>query len=374
MTASKQNNAPITDRPASLQHLGIALLVGTAMTLSLGACSDGDSSTGPAIPEGQPVRVATVGNGRPPARLRLPGVVRAVERAELAFLHAGQLAERLVQRGERVEAGQALAILHNPSLMPGVAGAEARVRELDEQIERLEREAERLTNLHERGLVSTDALDAVTAQRDAARQARGQAEASLTEAREQLAEATLRAPFSGRIVALSVEPGQFVNAGQPVIHLSAPDRLEVAIDLSARQSSRLRVGDEARVRTLENGRQLTGTIREIGLAEPGRPASAVIELPPEAAPEWTPGQAVHAELTWPGESRMSVPLDALIDTGDGLPHVFRHTNGHVELVSVIPGQLDGGRIRVDGELEDGDEVVVAGHGQLLDGERVRVLR
>ena len=71
---------------------------------------------------------------------------------------------------------------------------------------------------------------------------------------------------------------------------------------------------------------------------------------------------------------MSVPLDALIDTGDGLPHVFRHADGQVELVSVIPGQLDGGRIRIDGELEAGDEVVVAGHGQLLDGERVRVLR
>ena len=271
MTASNQKNAPVTDRSASLRRFGIALLVGAAVTLSLGACTESDSKTGPAIPEGQPVRIATVGNGQPPVKLRLPGVVRAVERAELAFLHAGQLAERRVQRGERVEAGQALAILHNPSLMPGVAGAEARVRELDEQIERLEREAERLNNLHERGLVSTDALDAVTAQRNAARQARGQAEASLTEAREQLAEATLRAPFSGRVVALSVEPGQFVNAGQPVIHLSAPDRLEVSVDLSTRQSSRLGVG---RFRAREVTRKRPAPRRHDSRDRPGRTRAA----------------------------------------------------------------------------------------------------
>jgi multidrug efflux system membrane fusion protein len=318
--------------------------------------------------------VAEVGNGRPPVRLRLPGVARAVERAELAFLHAGQLAERRVRRGERVSAGQALAILHNPSLMPGVAAAEARVRELDEQLERLEREAERLTDLHERGLISTDELDRVTAQRNAARQARNQAEASLTEAREQLAEATLRAPFDGQVVDLPVEPGQFVAAGRPVVMLSAPERLEIAVDLSARQSRRIEVGDSAVVRSLDTGQRLTGTVTERGLAEPGRAAPAVIALPEAAWPEWTPGQAVHVELAWSGEAQMSVPLDALIDTGDGLPHVFRVVADQVELVSVIPGALDGGRVRVDGELEAGDEVVVAGHGQLLDGENVRVLR
>ncbi|NBD95283.1 MAG: efflux RND transporter periplasmic adaptor subunit [Gammaproteobacteria bacterium] len=370
--------APITDRPASLLAgtrpavallaLVLAALAGTA------GCSDQAAVEAFAPQAGQPVRVGTVEAGRPPLRLRVPGVTRAVERADLAFLHSGQLAERLVRRGEVVGVGQPLAILHNPALMPGVSAAEARVRELDEQLQRLERETQRLTDLHERGLVATDELDRVSAQRNATRQARSQARASLEEARDQLAEATIRAPFSGRVVALPVEPGQFVSPGQAIVSIAAPERLEVAIDLSARQARGLSTGDAATVSRLAGGARLTGEIREIGLPAPGRAASAVIELPGASWPDWTPGLAVHVELSVPGDEALSLPLDALIDTGDGLPHVFRVNDGQADLLSVIPGELDGSRVRVDGELEPGDEVVVAGHGQLLDGEKVRVLR
>jgi RND family efflux transporter MFP subunit len=377
MKGTTQSLARITDRPTSSHRAGtlaaglfalLTIVVGTA------GCADEQAAAAPGPEAGQPVRVAAVDDGRPPVRIRLPGVTRAVERADLAFLHAGQLAERLVQRGERIQVGQPLAILHNPALMPGVSAAEARVRELDEQLQRLERETRRLTDLHERDLIATDELDRVRAQRNAARQARSQAQASLEEAREQLAEATIRAPFSGRVVALPVEPGQFVSPGQTILSISAPERLEVAVDLSARQARALAVDDSATVRRLDGGSGLTGRVREIGLPGPGQPATAIIELPESAGPEWSPGQAVHVELSWTNGEMLTVPLDALIDTGDGLPHVFRLREGHAELVSVIPGELDGGRVRVDGELEPGDEVIVAGHGQLLDGERVRVLR
>ncbi|WP_376695094.1 efflux RND transporter periplasmic adaptor subunit [Wenzhouxiangella sp. EGI_FJ10305] len=347
----------------------LAILLAVAV-----ACSNGTGTEAPPREPGQPVRVAAVSDSKPPVRLRLPGVTRAVERADLAFLHSGLLAERLVARGESISAGQALAILHNPALMPGVSGAEARVRELDEQFERLERETQRLTNLHERGLVSTDELDRVRAQRNATREARGQAQARLEEARDQLDEATLRAPFSGRVAALPVEPGQFVSPGQTIISISAPERLEIALDLSTRQARTLAVGDSATVRGVDGGASKSGSIREIGLPAPGQPATAVIDLPDADWPEWSPGQAVHVELSWTGSNRLSIPLDALVDTGEGLPHVFRLRDEHAELVSVIPGELDGGRVRVDGDLEPGDEVVIAGHGQLLNGERVRVLR
>ncbi len=377
MYPALRSYARVTDRPASLlinanriRLLPLLILV-LAMTT---ACPDEPVTESPAPETGQPVRVATVNDGKPPVRLRLPGVTRAVERADLAFLHSGHLAERLVSRGEAISAGQPLAILHNPALMPGVTAAAARVNELEEQLQQLQRETRRLENLHERGLVATDELDRIRARRNAARQAREQAQARLDEARDQLDEATLRAPFSGRVVALPIEPGQFVGPGQPVVSVSAPERLEVAVDLSARQARALTVEESVRVRRLDGGTPHSGTIREIGLPAPGRPATAVIDLTDAAWPEWSPGQAVHVELSWTGDDRLSIPLDALIDTGDGLPHVFRLRDDHAELVSVISGELDGGQVRIEGELEAGDEVIIAGHGQLLDGERVRVLR
>lgn len=368
---------PKTDRSAGLRpvagRLAAGGLVALAALVGLAGCGEAPTPTAPTAESGQPVRVATVATDAPPTRLRLPGVTRAFERADLAFLHAGHLAERHVRRGEAVQADQALAVLQNPSLMPGVAAAQARVHELDERLGQLQRETRRLENLHERGLVATEELDAVRSRRNAAQQARVRASAELDEARDQLEEATLTAPFAGRVVDLPVEPGQFVSAGQTVVTLSAPDRLEVVVDLAARQAGGPAPGDEARVRRLDGGQQLTGTLREIGLPAPGRPARAVIDLPDTAAADWLPGQAVHVELAWSSEPALLVPLDALIDTGDGLPHVFRLREGRADLVSVIPGGLDGGRVRVSAQLDAGDEVIVAGHGQLLDGERVRVL-
>lgn len=377
MKRSQTLHARTTDRPASLlpgNHPAGRLFALLVLVASTAACSGPPDATTPGPEARQPVRVATVDSSQPPARLRLPGVVRAIERADLAFLHSGRLAERLVQRGQPVAAGQALAILHNPALMPGVSAAEARVRELGEQLQQLERETQRLTELHQRGLVATDDLDQVRSRRNATRQARSQAQAGLKEAREQLAEATLRAPFAGRVVALPVEPGQFVGAGQAIISISAPEHLELAVDLSVRQARALAPGQPATLRRIEGGPQTTGKVREIGLPAPGRPAAAIIDLPDAAWPEWSPGQAVHVEFSFGGDEKLSIPLDALIDTGDGLPHVFRVRDGHAELVNVTPGELDGGRVRVDGPLKPGDEVITAGHGQLLDGEPVRVLR
>lgn len=364
-----QHHSPETDRPAgSVRAAAISGLI----VLALAGCQPEQPPADESAPVGQAVRVAEVESNRAPTRLRLPGVTRAVDRADLAFLLSGQLAERLVRRGETVTVGQPLAVLTNPQLMPGVATAEARVRELREQLDQLERDTQRLDNLHQRGLVATEELDRVRARRNAAREALDQARAGLEEARNQLAEATLRAPFDGRIVDLPVEVGEFVSAGRPAVVLGAPERLEVAISLTAAQADAIEPGDRVAVRRLDGGGQVTGTVREVGLAAPANPARAVIDLPADE-PGWAPGQSVHVALSFSGGQALQVPLDALIDSGSGLPQVFRVRDGRAEAVTVIPGRLDAGHVAVDGELEVGDRVVVGGQGQLLDGERVRVL-
>lgn len=371
MNPDTQFNSHSTDRPTSL-FSGL-VLAALALTL-LGACRGPEPETDATRPDGRPVRVAAVETTTATGGIRLPAVTRSVERADLAFLHPGHLAERRVGRGDHVEAGDVLAVLHNPALMPGLAGAEAQVRERQSRLEQLERETRRLENLHERELVSTDELDRVRSQRDAAREALGHARAGRDEAREQLAEASLTAPFAGRVVALHAEPGEFVSPGQPVLSLSADRRLEVAVSLPSRHTERLANGDRVPVTAV--GRSLTaeGRVREIGLAAPGVPATVIIDLLETGETAWQPGQPVHVELGWSSEPTLTVPMAAVIDRGAGLSQVFAVREGRVESVMVVPGEVNGGRVRVEGGIERDEQVVVAGHGQLLEGERVRILR
>jgi RND family efflux transporter MFP subunit len=341
--------------------------------LLLGACDGVPKADGSDAPAGyhRPVRVAEVSLSDATRPLRLPGVLRAAQRAEPAFLHSGHLAERLVTRGERVVAGQALAALQNPALSPALAAAEARVREQDQRLVQLEADYERARELNARGLASAELLDRTLAERNATREARAQALAGVAEARGQLADAVLRAPFDGTVGDLLIEPGDFVQAGQPVIVLSGSSGLEVEFQLPEDVAQRLAPGDRVELRAVATGARTSGRIREIGLARAGHPAPAIVVL--ELADDWQTGLSVHVLLSHATAAALKVPLRAIVDPGTGHTGVFRVIDGHATLTPVTAGRLIGADVEVTGALAAGDRVIVAGHQQLLDGEAVRVL-
>lgn len=320
----------------------------------------------------KPVRVAEVGVAPTTRELRLPGVLRATRRAEPAFLQPGYLAERLVARGEQVAAGQRLASLQNPALGPTLAATEARVRELDERLVQLDADYQRARELNERGLAAVDLVDRTLAERNATRETRKQALAAVTEARDQLADAVLRAPFAGTVSDLLVEPGDFVAAGQPVLVLAGDAGLEVEIMLPEGAASRLAPGSAVDVRAAAAyALHAAGTIREIGQARAGRPAPAIVEL--LATDGWEPGISVHVTLMLSAEASLTVPLNAVVAPGTGQARVFQVVDGRAVRVPVTPGRLVDARVEIAGALAAGDLVVIAGHQQLLDGDPVRIL-
>ena len=321
------------------------------------------------------VRVATVERVEGERMLQLPGVLRAAQRAQPAFLQPGYLAERLVVRGERVTAGQPLATLTNPALGPAFSAAQARVRELDERLVQLEAEYQRMLELNTRGLASADQLDRALAARNSTRAAREQAVAGVAEAREQLGEATLRAPFDALVSDLLVEPGDFVQAGQPVLVLSGTGALEVEVKLPEGLSAELVPGTPARIRALASGREIDAAVRELGVAQDGRLAPAVLELASSASEtsDWFPGLSVQAGFALSAAPALSVPLSAIVDPGTGRTRVYSVRDGRAVLTPVRVGRPLGARVEVSGELAAGDRVVVAGHQQLLDGDLLRIL-
>lgn len=368
----------ITDRStSSLQHLQwrISIGIGASLLLALLIWSLLAKATSPppAPPEAvRFVRTAPVMAMVDVERLRLPGLLRATNTAELAFLQTGQLAERRVIRGQRVEAGATLALLYNSSLTPGLSAADARLNEVRTQFEQVDREQRRLRDLHERNLVSTEELERIIARRDALAQVVDQAEAEQRRASEQLAEASLRAPFAGTVMDVLAEPGEFVAAGQAVVILAGNGALEVALDLGAERAARLALGQPASVRGSEGSGEHAATVVEVGLAGSGRPAPIRLRLD-QAPSDWRPGMAVEVELAFSNPERMSVPLGAVVDPGSGQPRIFRIDDGRATLIPVALGPVRAGRIIIDGPVAAGDQVVIAGHSQLLDQEIVRIL-
>lgn len=345
-----------------------ALVFATAL---LSGCGQPENENQTIEPSPRPVRVSEARLLDEPERLRLPGALRAQQRAELAFLHPGYLAERHVQLGDLVTAGSLLATLHNPTLQPGVASAQARVNEARTRMEQLEIDTRRETSLVERQLISDDQLDQTRTRRDAARAALAQAEASLAEARSQLAEASLRAPFGGRIARFLVEPGDFVAAGQAVMSFSKQQALEAELALPA--ETELDRVTALRIIRIESGQSVAAEMVGRGQAEPGQPRPVIVRPAVQAELAWAAGDAIQVEFEFAAQPRVAVPLTALIDPGTGISRLFRVRDGRAERVSVQTGRLSGGWVDVFGGVEQGDRIIIAGQALLLDGEPVRVL-
>jgi multidrug efflux system membrane fusion protein len=345
------------------------------LLLAFGIWSLLAKATAPPLPPPESVRfvrTAAVVAEIDVERLRLPGLLRATKTAELAFLQTGQLAERRVIRGQAVETGALLALLYNSALNPGLNAADARLNEVRTQLEQVDREQRRLQDLHDRNLVSTEELERMVARRDALAQVVDQAEAEQERASEQLAEASLRAPFAGTIMEVLAEPGEFVAAGQAVVILAGHGSLEVALDLGAERAARLAPGQSARIRAPNGSGDHAATVVEVGLAGPGRPAPVRLRMD-QAPADWRPGLAVEAELVFTNPERLSVPLSAVVDPGSGQPRIFRINDDRATLIPIALGPVRGGRVIIDGPVAPGDQVVIAGHSQLLDQETVRVL-
>lgn len=345
------------------------------LTLLLGACKAGEVS-----PESRPqsvsVRVTAVSGGHEQGTpLRFSGIVQAAQRATLTFQVSGTLRERSVELGERVEAGDLLARVYNPALEPATDSARARLQELVTQYDQAVREWERSSRLHERGVVSQQALEQLAARRDSLRASVATARASLAEAERLLEESVLRAPFAGRIEALLVERDEFVAAGQPVMRLSSPNGREVEVRVPAYLLDHIRLGQVLPVWAVHdrNLPAVKGTVVEIaqGSAIRGELHPVLVSLP-EASLE--PGQPVETGLTPSSVPAMSVPLLAVLRDPGGTS-VFRVRDNRADRIPVQVQRIVGEQVAVhSASLKPGDQVVYAGMTRLADGDTVEIRR
>lgn len=325
------------------------------------------------------VRTAPVTTGESAAEpLRFAGIVQARQRATLTFQVSGTLRERPVELGEQVERGQVLATLYNPGLEPARDSAEARLRELQTQLDQARRESDRSRKLFERGVVSEQTLEQLESRRDSLEAGVATARAALAEARRMVSESTLKAPFAGRVEALLVEADEFVSAGQPVVRMSSPSGREVEVRVPAYLLDQVKLGQQLPIWPVQDRRRppVTGDIIEI--AQPGAVRGelhAVLVRVPDGTLE--AGVPVEVGIVAPSESLITVPLLSVIRSATGTS-VFRVLDDGdrptAKRVDITVQRIVGEQVIVgDGSLKPGDRVVYAGMTRVTSGDAVEIL-
>lgn len=233
-------------------------------------------------------------------RIRVSGNIE-VTSVEVSFKIPGRVAERPVDEGMLVKAGQVVARLESEELLHDVALRQADLQAMQAALDELlagsrkeeiaqgeaaltaaEADAKKLADdfhrqeaLFRREVIPQQKFDAARAayetsraqarqaaealallrkgprreRIDQARARRSEAEAALAQAKTRLGYATLLSPVAGLVLAKNIEPGEQVAAGTPVVTVGELDSVWVRAYINETDLGRVKVGQKARVTT-----------------------------------------------------------------------------------------------------------------------------
>ncbi len=327
----------------------------------------------PAEDPPKPVQVAVLRHAPSDSATALTGTVRARREADLGFRAGGRIAERLVNLGDLVAAGQPLARLDPRDLALAAQAAEAELAAARAGAVQAANDAARSARLLAAGHVAPAFDDARQAAAQSARERAAGAAANLDLARNRLSYATLVAPTAGVVTAVLAEAGQVVTEGVPVLRLADPAEREILVQ--APESLLPRLADPAVAGFWARpGEAVPVTLREVAAqAEPGlRTFAARFAIP--AAPEWVRlGMTATVRLSSAGaEAASRVPLSALHDRGAG-PMLWQVEEERLRAVPVRVLALSETTALVEAPLPEGARIVAMGPQLLSPGSRVRVV-
>jgi peptidoglycan hydrolase-like protein with peptidoglycan-binding domain len=176
-------------------------------------------------------------------------------------------------------------------------------------------------------------------------------------------------PESVRIAKVTAELGGSASSGAQIAQATS-DALEVQVNLDASQQGEVRKGDRAQI-TLPGNSSVKGKVDRLGkvartagkdadVGDATIPAYISLDEPKKA--RGLDRAPVQVEITTKGvENALSVPVTALVGkSGGGFAVEVVRDGGRRELVAVQLGLFDttDGRVQVEGDLAEGDQVVV----------------
>jgi len=349
----------------------------------------GDPPGGPAF-SAPPVDVVAAVETIAAEQVQLLGTARPVRQSAVASEVDGLAAELFVDEGDAVEAGQALVRLRTTTVEQQLAAASAARDETKARLARATADFERLASLRDRQAISAREYDQALADRDAFAQGVVRLEAEVSRLADQFERATIKAPFAGRIAAVHVEVGEWVDRGDQVVALLDLSRVEVAIQIAERYISAVPVGFQVDVRfDALPGRQYTGRVHAVvpeAIPE-ARTFPVLLRIPNgDLAIKGGMAARVSAQLGSPVPA-MLVSKDAIVRRGDqvllfrvdpaampGAPaaELGAGATGVVAQVRVDPGPARGQWQVVYGPVSAGDLFVVRGNERVFPGQPVTI--
>lgn len=289
----------------------------------------------------------------------------------------GRVRRVLVGLGDAVREGQPLVVLESREAAEALAAwrqVQAQLRQARASLAKAEKDLERLRDLyHHRAAALKDVLAAEN-ELAQARAAVEQAEASAAEARHRLdllgvdpdrpvAEIAVRAPISGKVLEVSVAPGEHrTDTASPLMVIADLSTLWATSHVPENQIRLIHLGERVEVElTAFPGEIFQGRVRRI--ADTVDPQSRTVKVQAELA---NPHGRLRPEMfctirhTHAWRPMPAVPASAIVRAGEQTWVFAERAPGRFERVLVECGEVRDGMVAVLAGLKVGDRVVSRG--------------
>ena len=381
-----------------------------ASTVLLVSCSSDAAKSGPGAAAAPTVAAARVRRGDLARALAVTAEFRPYQEIDVHAKVAGYVKRIYVDVGDRVKAGQLIAILEIPELQDEVQTAEASVGKSQEEIRRAQADLERAKSAHEvahvaysrladvsktrPGLVAQQEIDDALGRDRVAEAQVATARASLSAAEQQLrvaqadrekvrtlfAYAQIKAPFTGVVTKRYADTGSMIQTGissqtqsMPLVTLAQENLLRLVIPVPESAISKIRLGSPVEVSVSTLGKKFQGRVARFAdqLDMATRTMHTEVDVPNPTG-ELVPGMYASASLVLNDErNALSVPVQALTRTEDRASVLLINKQNKLEERSVQIGIETPDQVEILSGLNEGDFVVVGNQSQLQPGMAVQ---
>lgn len=306
-----------------------------------------------------PVRTATIEASEFRDALELTALLEPWKEVVLATEFGGFVREVNFEKGQLVDRGAVIARI-------GDDLAAARLDQAKAELLAAEANYTKVSKLFERQAVPQQDLVAATSRRD-------NAAALVREMEISLDRAIVRAPVTGVAVDRAVEPGEVLAPGQRLTTLHRVDRLKAAVQVPDTEIGWLQRGRAASLRLdAYPGRSFEASLRYVAPAADTDTRTFLVEFAlDDGRAQLRPGMvgtlSVVRRLV---EDAVVVPTDALVVRQEGFV-AFVVRECRAELRDVVVGGSEGERVLIESGLAAGEELVISGQRDLIQGQAVR---
>jgi HlyD family secretion protein len=364
-----------------------------------------------------PIEVDLAGADRGPLQITLDeeGETRVRDRYMVSAPVSGRVLRIQLEPGDPVVADETVLVTLRPAQLDERTRAEAQARaeaaKADLGLARAEfsraqteyrfaqSEYERVNRLAQEQIASGEMLDAAQLRVDTGREAEIAAKFAVSTAEHRLAQAratlvgegdsettqkpiTILSPIGGVVLRRLRESSAVVAAGEPLIEVADPSRLEIVSDFLSEDAVRIPAGAPVLIERWGGERSLRGRVRRVepfgftkisALGVEEQRVNVVIDFE-DAREAWNAlGDGYRVEVrvvVWESQDVLRVPTSSLFRSGSGWA-AFTVSDGDAHLTELQIGRRNGLTAEVLSGLDAGDRVILYPSDAVADGVSVK---